>query len=102
MLPRDERRFQRADLDGDAAANREEFTSFLHPEEFEHMKDIVVLVSPCDQALINTCGGGGGLLTRTDAGDCEKSSRHDTFYWNRFEIHCVLVTPQLNFNSTRK
>lgn len=46
MLPRDERRFKRADLDGDAAANREEFTSFLHPEEFEHMKDIVVLVSP--------------------------------------------------------
>lgn len=46
MLPRDERRFKRADLDGDAAADREEFTSFLHPEEFEHMKDIVVLVSP--------------------------------------------------------
>ncbi|XP_003977917.2 reticulocalbin-1 [Takifugu rubripes] len=43
MLPRDERRFKRADLDGDSAANREEFTSFLHPEEFEHMKDIVVL-----------------------------------------------------------
>lgn len=46
MLPRDERRFKRADLDGDSAANREEFTSFLHPEEFEHMKDIVVLVRP--------------------------------------------------------
>lgn len=46
MLPRDERRFKRADVDGDAAASREEFTSFLHPEEFEHMKDIVVLVSP--------------------------------------------------------
>lgn len=45
MLPRDERRFKRADLDGDLAADREEFTSFLHPEEFEHMKDIVVLVS---------------------------------------------------------
>lgn len=54
MLPRDERRFKRADLDGDSAANREEFTSFLHPEEFEHMKDIVVLVSPCDDALIKT------------------------------------------------
>nr|XP_014341176.1 PREDICTED: reticulocalbin-1 isoform X2 [Latimeria chalumnae] len=43
MLPRDERRFKTADLDGDMAATREEFTSFLHPEEFEHMKDIVVL-----------------------------------------------------------
>lgn len=46
MLPRDERRFKTADLNGDLAADREEFTSFLHPEEFEHMKDIVVLVSP--------------------------------------------------------
>ncbi|KAM4617980.1 reticulocalbin-1 isoform 1-T3 [Discoglossus pictus] len=43
MLPRDERRFQRADVNGDLEANREEFTAFLHPEEFEHMKDIVIL-----------------------------------------------------------
>ncbi|XP_061557333.1 LOW QUALITY PROTEIN: reticulocalbin-1 [Phycodurus eques] len=42
MLPRDERRFKTADLDGDQAADREEFTAFLHPEEFDHMKDIVV------------------------------------------------------------
>lgn len=45
MLPRDERRFKTADLNGDLAADREEFTAFLHPEEFDHMKDIVVLVS---------------------------------------------------------
>lgn len=44
MLPRDERRFKAADLDGDQTATREEFTAFLHPEEFEHMKEIVVLV----------------------------------------------------------
>lgn len=44
MLPRDERRFRTADLDSDLAAEREEFTAFLHPEEFDHMKDIVVLV----------------------------------------------------------
>lgn len=43
MLPRDERRFKTADLNGDLAADREEFTAFLHPEEFDHMKDIVVL-----------------------------------------------------------
>ncbi|KAM8940494.1 reticulocalbin-1 isoform 3-T3 [Pelodytes ibericus] len=43
MMPRDERRFTQADLNGDLEANREEFTSFLHPEEFEHMKDIVIL-----------------------------------------------------------
>ena len=44
MLPRDERRFKAADLDSDQTATREEFTAFLHPEEFEHMKEIVVLV----------------------------------------------------------
>ncbi|XP_057551423.1 reticulocalbin-1 [Hippopotamus amphibius kiboko] len=43
MLPRDERRFKAADLNGDQTATREEFTAFLHPEEFEHMKEIVVL-----------------------------------------------------------
>ncbi|KAF4025814.1 hypothetical protein G4228_017842 [Cervus hanglu yarkandensis] len=43
MLPRDERRFKAADLDSDQTATREEFTAFLHPEEFEHMKEIVVL-----------------------------------------------------------
>uniref|UniRef100_A0A2K5H8E1 Reticulocalbin-3 n=1 Tax=Colobus angolensis palliatus TaxID=336983 RepID=A0A2K5H8E1_COLAP len=48
MLPRDERRFKAADLDGALTATREEFTAFLHPEEFEHMKEIVVLKTPED------------------------------------------------------
>ncbi|XP_077452728.1 calumenin-B [Stigmatopora argus] len=43
MLARDERRFNMADMDGDKLANREEFTAFLHPEEFEHLREIVVL-----------------------------------------------------------
>ncbi|GCC34392.1 hypothetical protein chiPu_0012865 [Chiloscyllium punctatum] len=42
VLPRDERRFKAADIDGDMVATREEFTAFLHPEEFEHMKEIVI------------------------------------------------------------
>lgn len=45
MLPRDERRFKAVDLNNDFTADKEEFTAFLHPEEFDHMKDIVVLVS---------------------------------------------------------
>lgn len=44
MLSRDERRFKKADQDGDGIATREEFTAFLHPEEFEYMKDVVVQV----------------------------------------------------------
>lgn len=34
-----------ADQDKNLNANKEEFTAFLHPEEYDHMKDIVVLVS---------------------------------------------------------
>ncbi|XP_061085239.1 calumenin-A [Conger conger] len=43
MMARDERRFQKADKDGNLIADKEEFTAFLHPEEYEYMKDIVVL-----------------------------------------------------------
>ncbi|XP_065130147.2 reticulocalbin-3 isoform X2 [Paramisgurnus dabryanus] len=42
MLTRDERRFKNADRDGDGVATREEFTAFLHPEEFDYMKDVVI------------------------------------------------------------
>lgn len=45
MMARDERRFKMADENNDMQANKEEFTAFLHPEEYDHMKDIVVLVS---------------------------------------------------------
>jgi hypothetical protein len=44
MMVRDERRFKMADKDGDLIATKEEFTAFLHPEEYEYMKDIVVQV----------------------------------------------------------
>ncbi|XP_026107212.1 calumenin-B-like [Carassius auratus] len=43
MMTRDERRFKMADYDGDMRANKEEFTAFLHPEEFNYMKDIILL-----------------------------------------------------------
>ncbi|XP_029441051.1 reticulocalbin-3 [Rhinatrema bivittatum] len=42
MMKRDERRFKQADRDGDMIATREEFTAFLHPEESDYMKDLVV------------------------------------------------------------
>lgn len=44
MMSRDERRFKMADQNSDMQADKEEFTAFLHPEEYDHMKDIVVLV----------------------------------------------------------
>ncbi|XP_017295982.1 calumenin-A isoform X2 [Kryptolebias marmoratus] len=42
MMARDERRFKVADRDRDLIADKEEFTAFLHPEDHEHMKDVVV------------------------------------------------------------
>ncbi|XP_078093363.1 reticulocalbin-1-like [Mustelus asterias] len=42
MYKRDERRFKMADRDGDLIATREEFTAFLHPEEFDFMKSVVI------------------------------------------------------------
>lgn len=45
MVKRDERKFAQADQDNDNKLSKEEFAAFLHPEEHEHMKDIVVLVS---------------------------------------------------------
>ena len=43
MLKRDRRRWSVADKDGDDALTKEEFTAFLHPEEIDYMKDVVVL-----------------------------------------------------------
>lgn len=42
MRKRDRRRWSAADHDGDDSLTKEEFASFMHPEESEHMRDIVV------------------------------------------------------------
>lgn len=42
MIQRDERRWKTADKDNDGFLTKEEFADFLHPEEAEHMRDIVV------------------------------------------------------------
>jgi len=42
MLKRDKRRWSRADLDDDGELTKEEFSHFLHPEEVDHMKDLIV------------------------------------------------------------
>lgn len=42
MMQRDERRFKMADLNGDMIADRDEFAAFLHPENIDRMKNVVV------------------------------------------------------------
>lgn len=43
MINRDRRRWKKADKDGDDRLSKEEFMDFLHPEDAEHMRDIVVM-----------------------------------------------------------
>jgi len=45
MMNRDKRRWEKADKDGDGFLTKEEFADFLHPEDAEHMRDIVIQVS---------------------------------------------------------
>jgi len=45
MMSRDKRRWAKADQNGDGLLTKAEFADFLHPEEVEHMKDIVIDVS---------------------------------------------------------
>lgn len=42
LINRDERRWRKADLNNDGLLNKDEFLNFLHPEEADHMRDIVV------------------------------------------------------------
>ena len=44
MENRDQRRWAIADEDDDGALNKIEFKHFLHPEEADHMREIVVQV----------------------------------------------------------
>lgn len=43
MMVRDERRWKLADTDEDGQLNVDEFANFLHPEDSDHMKDVVIL-----------------------------------------------------------
>jgi len=42
MLQRDKRRWKLADVNSDGELTKEEFSYFLHPEETEHMKGIII------------------------------------------------------------
>ena len=52
MINRDRRRWEKADRDKDGRLSKEEFMDFLHPEDTEHMRDIVVMVS----IIVCVCG----------------------------------------------
>lgn len=44
QIARDEKRFKKADVNGDGKLSKEEFGAFLHPETVEHMWEIMVEV----------------------------------------------------------
>lgn len=76
MLTRDERRFKKADRDNDGIATREEFTAFLHPEEFDYMKDVVVQVESTHQELDDNIFNGICNRASDTALQCHWSAHH--------------------------
>ncbi|CAL1541320.1 unnamed protein product [Lymnaea stagnalis] len=58
MIQRDKRRWQQADKNGDGKMSKEEFQDFLHPEEAEHMRSIVV-----DETLEDIDKDGDGYIS---------------------------------------
>ena len=44
MILRDMRRWNESDTDKDGGLSKDEFVNFLHPEDADHMRDIVVMV----------------------------------------------------------
>ena len=52
MIRRDERRWKKADQNGDGALDKKEFQDFLHPEEVEHMRSIVIDVSALNSFVL--------------------------------------------------
>ena len=58
MLTRDRRRWKMADVDKDNKVTKEEYTAFLHPEEYDHMKDVVV-----DETLEDIDKDGDGFVS---------------------------------------
>ena len=47
-----------ADVDKDNKLTKEEYTAFLHPEEYDHMKDVVV-----DETLEDIDKDGDGFVS---------------------------------------
>jgi hypothetical protein len=72
-LPRGERRFKAADLDGDLMATWEELTAFMPCEEFVLMEEIVVLETPED-----TDKNGDGLMDQDEYIADRFSHRHNS------------------------
>lgn len=58
MLTRDKLRWERSDLNKDNKITKEEYTAFLHPEEYDHMKDVVV-----DETLQDIDKDGDGAVS---------------------------------------
>ena len=58
MLTRDKRRWEKSDINKDNKITKEEYTAFLHPEEYNHMKDVVV-----DETLQDIDKDGDGFVS---------------------------------------
>lgn len=90
MLGRDERRFKRADKNEDGKLNNEEFASFLHPENHDHMKGLVI-----DETLED--------IDKDKDGSISLDEYIGMFLFNTYNLHLSFhITSQLrkSFNSS--
>lgn len=58
MIARDEKRWKVADVDKDGKMNKEEYGCFMHPEDCDHMRDVVV-----EETLADIDKNGDGVVT---------------------------------------
>ena len=78
MEDRDRRRWDTADENNDGSLNKLEFKHFLHPEESDHMRDIVI-----SETLDDIDKNGDGLISLEEyigdmyRGDGDESSEPD-------------------------
>ena len=81
MEDRDRRRWQTADENSDGTLNKLEFKHFLHPEESDHMRDIVI-----SETIADIDKDGDGLISLV--GD------HD-FYYLPVRSHLIITLDYL-------
>uniref|UniRef100_A0A8C4QRC7 Reticulocalbin-3 n=1 Tax=Eptatretus burgeri TaxID=7764 RepID=A0A8C4QRC7_EPTBU len=108
MRARDERRFRAANPDGDMLATKDEFMAFLHPEEFNHMKDVIVV-----ETIEDIDKDGDGMINlqeyigfktdkRGDSGQLETVCWEPSYklWGGSKEVSCRVVTSQSDISKS--
>ena len=86
MLTRDKLRWEKSDINKDNKITKEEYTAFLHPEEYDHMKDVVV-----DETLQDIDKDGDGSVSLDEYLGKVCSVPKLKCWWFRDLNHSILI-----------